>query len=90
MPNFLDVTPCGCCKNRRFGGKYRLHHQGVKNQQARNNVTIVTANIPCSITFHPEGGGDTFPRNVSSYNSHMAYHPGRRTFFSHRHQNLKC
>jgi hypothetical protein len=26
---FSDVTPCGSCKNRRFGGTYRLHHQGV-------------------------------------------------------------
>jgi hypothetical protein len=24
---FWDVTPCGSCKNRRFGGTYRLHHQ---------------------------------------------------------------
>jgi hypothetical protein len=24
------VTPCGSCKNRRFGGMYRLHHQGEK------------------------------------------------------------
>jgi hypothetical protein len=24
---FWGVTPCGCCKNRRFGGTY-LHHQG--------------------------------------------------------------
>jgi hypothetical protein len=23
---FWDVTPCGSCKNRLFGGKYRLHH----------------------------------------------------------------
>jgi hypothetical protein len=35
---FLDVTPCGRCKNRRFGGTYRLHHQGDKNRRARNNV----------------------------------------------------
>jgi hypothetical protein len=26
---FWDVTPCGSCKNRRFGGTYRLH-QGDK------------------------------------------------------------
>jgi hypothetical protein len=26
---FWDVTPCGFCKNRRFGGTKRLHHQGV-------------------------------------------------------------
>jgi hypothetical protein len=33
---FWDVTPCGSCKNRRFGGTYRLHHQGDKNRRARN------------------------------------------------------
>jgi hypothetical protein len=26
---FWDVTPCGSCKNRRFGGTYSLHHQGA-------------------------------------------------------------
>jgi hypothetical protein len=30
---FCDVTPCGCCKNRRFGGTYRLHHRGGNNQR---------------------------------------------------------
>jgi hypothetical protein len=34
-----DVTPCGSCKNRRFGGMERLYHQGDKNQRARNNVS---------------------------------------------------
>jgi hypothetical protein len=29
---FWDVTPCGSCKNRRFEGTWRLHHQGEKNQ----------------------------------------------------------
>jgi hypothetical protein len=29
---FGDVTPCGSCKNRRFGGTHHLHHQGEKNQ----------------------------------------------------------
>jgi hypothetical protein len=28
---FWDVTPCGSCKNRRFGGTWRLLHQGDKN-----------------------------------------------------------
>jgi hypothetical protein len=27
---FWDVKPCGSCKNRRFGGKHRLLHQGEK------------------------------------------------------------
>jgi hypothetical protein len=27
-----DMTSCGSCKNRRFGGTWRVHHQGDKNQ----------------------------------------------------------
>jgi hypothetical protein len=27
-----DVTPCDSCKNRRFGGTWRLLHQGDKNR----------------------------------------------------------
>jgi hypothetical protein len=29
------VTPCGSCRYRRFGGTYRLNHQGGKNKRAR-------------------------------------------------------
>jgi hypothetical protein len=29
---FWDIVPCGSCKNQRFGGTQRLHHQGGKNQ----------------------------------------------------------
>jgi hypothetical protein len=36
---FCDVTPCGSCKNRCFGGRYRFRHQGDKNQRARNNLS---------------------------------------------------
>jgi hypothetical protein len=36
---FWDVTPCGCCKRRRFGGTYRLHRQGDKNRRGRNNIS---------------------------------------------------
>jgi hypothetical protein len=32
------VTPWRSCKNRRFGGKYRIYHQGYKNLRARKNV----------------------------------------------------
>jgi hypothetical protein len=28
---FWVVTPCGSCKNRRFGGTWRLLHQGDKS-----------------------------------------------------------
>jgi hypothetical protein len=36
---FWDMTPCGSRENQRFGGENRPHYQGVKNQQARNNVS---------------------------------------------------
>jgi hypothetical protein len=29
---FCVVTPCGSCKNRRFGGTWHLIHQGDKNR----------------------------------------------------------
>jgi hypothetical protein len=34
MKNFVFwvVTPCDSCKNRRFGGTWRLLHQGDKNR----------------------------------------------------------
>jgi hypothetical protein len=34
------VTPRGLCKNRRFGGTYRLHHQGEKNHGAFQPVFL--------------------------------------------------
>jgi hypothetical protein len=33
---FWEVTSCGSCKNRRFGGTLRLLHQGDKNRLTRN------------------------------------------------------
>jgi hypothetical protein len=35
---FWNVTPCGSCKKRRFGGAYRFHHQGDKNRRAKNKL----------------------------------------------------
>jgi hypothetical protein len=48
---FWDVTPCGYCKNRRFGGTYRLHHQADKSRRARNTVLrllVVVKVVPSS------------------------------------------
>jgi hypothetical protein len=36
---FRDVGPSGYRKNRRFGGKYPLHHEGDKNRRTRNMVS---------------------------------------------------
>jgi hypothetical protein len=51
---FWDVTPYASCKNRRLGGRYRLHHQDGKNQRASNasnNIIVgsVNANVVCSL-----------------------------------------
>jgi hypothetical protein len=36
---FWDVTQCSCCRNRRFGGTYRLHHQGDSYRRTKSNVS---------------------------------------------------
>jgi hypothetical protein len=40
---FWDVTPCGSCNNRRFGGTERLHHPDDKVRRL-----LVTTNVPSS------------------------------------------
>jgi hypothetical protein len=64
---FWDVAPCGSCRNRCFGGKYRLYNQGEENQQRSVLRLLVTANV---VRSHPDNGGDTFLRNVGSYRTH--------------------
>jgi hypothetical protein len=36
---FWVVTPCGSCKNRRFGGNYYIHHQGAKSRGGMGSDT---------------------------------------------------
>jgi hypothetical protein len=43
---FWDVTSYESCKNRRFGGTYRLHHQGDKNQRGET----LAATTPYGVT----------------------------------------
>jgi hypothetical protein len=45
----LDVTPRDSCKNRRFGGTYRLHHQGEKRILRNWLGWLVTDNVPRSL-----------------------------------------
>jgi hypothetical protein len=37
---FWDVMPCGSCKNRRFGGTYRLRYQGDKDRWTRKPILV--------------------------------------------------
>jgi hypothetical protein len=85
---FCDVTPCGSCKNRRFGGMYRLHHQGDKNRRTRKTLAVTSNRSTLQRNYyrcswltdycHPDGGGETLLRKVGSYKSHAASNPRRR------------
>jgi hypothetical protein len=37
---FWDVTPCGSCKNRRFGGTWRLLLQGDKTRFTASIIRV--------------------------------------------------
>jgi hypothetical protein len=39
------MTSCGSCKNRRFGGTHRLHHQGENNQGTRNTLLVALCGV---------------------------------------------
>jgi hypothetical protein len=41
---FWDVAPCGSCKNRHFGGTYRILYQGDKNR-----LLVPTTDVPTSL-----------------------------------------
>jgi hypothetical protein len=45
---FWDVTLCGSCKNRRFGGIYRLLHQGDKNIRNVSRLLVAASAVPSS------------------------------------------
>jgi hypothetical protein len=44
---YWDVTPFGSCMNRSLGGKYRLHHQGVRFSELGTLPveSLVTVNV---------------------------------------------
>jgi hypothetical protein len=80
---FWDVTPCGSCKNRRFGGTYasvvvvtRIGELGttlaVFLLSLRRLLVIAIDVHSRSDSCHPDEGGANFLRNVGYYKRHMA------------------
>jgi hypothetical protein len=65
-PIFWDVTPCSLLENNRhFGGAYRLHLQGRRISQARNqHGYLLHAGFLFGL-FVPEDEGNVFLRNVA-------------------------
>jgi hypothetical protein len=51
---FWDVAPCRSRVNRRFGGTYRLHLQGIRNPRAMNQVEQVLVDSWISYTLKME------------------------------------
>jgi hypothetical protein len=47
---FWDVTQCGSWKNQRFGGTYRLHHQGVTNRRSKKNIEFLRSVLRLLVT----------------------------------------
>jgi hypothetical protein len=45
MSSSWDVAQCDSCKNRRFGGTYRLHHEGKVNLRPTNVSSNYQLNI---------------------------------------------
>jgi hypothetical protein len=58
---FCVVTPCGSCKNRRFGGTWRLLHQGDKNRSVRRSLVAacVVPSSPIFVTLMKEAPGSS-------------------------------
>jgi hypothetical protein len=44
---FWVVTPCGACKNRRFGGTWRLLHQGDKIGELGTTQLQLATDVRC-------------------------------------------
>jgi hypothetical protein len=73
---FWDVTPCGSCKNRCFGGTYRLLHQGDKKYLFLRSVRrlLVTASVvpstPILVTLTKDALGSSEKSDLTRVTRH--------------------
>jgi hypothetical protein len=69
---FWDLTPCGSCNSRRFGGTYHLHHQGDKNSRARNSVSS-NQQSKFADSCRPSDVGDVTPKRRFLQEAHGVF-----------------
>jgi hypothetical protein len=92
---FWDVTPCGCCKNRRSGETYRINHQGDKNRKTSFLRSIlrllVTANAVPSLPILSTLMMEAIRSSETSIFTRTVRRniPGGGFLHSHRRENLK-
>jgi hypothetical protein len=77
---FWVVTPCGSCKNQRFGGTWRLLHQGDKNR-------CVVPSSPIFVTLMKEAPGS--PETSVLTRVTWRNNPEDTILHSHRRESLK-
>jgi hypothetical protein len=77
---FWDIRRCSPLVNRRFRGTYRLHLQGRRISQARNQrESMWQADPMLGLFFNPEDGGDIVLRNVGWLSTeYTALYPRRQ------------
>jgi hypothetical protein len=56
---FWDVTPCGSVNNRRFGGTWRLLHQGDKNRLLVTAIAVPSSPILVTLVKEARSSSET-------------------------------
>jgi hypothetical protein len=88
---FWDMTSGLLSCNRRFGGTYRLHLQGWRNNFSKNQLsTCLRAGSCWNYVFDHEDGGDSFfETSVAAQQTTRRHIPEDDTPHNHRCENLK-
>jgi hypothetical protein len=80
---FRYITPCSCFKNRRFGRRYRHHHQGDRNRRSLLRLLVTANDVPSSpILVNMVMEAIRSSRNVGSYKATLFLPSQKMAFFA--------